>query len=470
MAHQEISESNFISKAEVFKFAVPSMMEELFNTFTSIIDSKMVSTLGVSYISAVSVTIQPKFFIFAPFMAVNTVLSSLVAFYYDKKDRKRINSIFLTAIYSVIVLSIVLGILSCVFAKGLMQICSGQNDTMHLSVQYFRIIMGGMIFNHLLLFINAGLRGYGKTNLAFTSNAISCIVNICFNYLLIEGHFGFPALKIQGAALATVLGTFVAFLYSLFYVLKETEYLSMVFILKNKIKSSFSALKEILHMWKETFAENILMRIGLLFCSAIMARTGSFEVSVYSVASSMLSFSYAFGRGFMNSAIVLIGRSRGAGQKDLIKKYSYKLIRISAVFSLISACIIILCSKPFIGLYSSDPNFISLGIKSCIFIAAASLFQIPKVCFTGMLQGLGMMKQTKHAAFWSVLLLQPIANILFGPLLQKRPVNYRSIILLKNLTFIGLSSTRTGLIWSIAAFSRYLRTSLYNNWVCGSEK
>lgn len=59
---------------------------------------------------------------------------------------------------------------------------------------------------------------------------------------------------------------------------------------------------------------------------------------------------------------------------------------------------------------------------------------------------------------------------LFGPLLQKRPVNYRSIILLKNLTFIGLSSTRTGLIWSIAAFSRYLRTSLYNNWVCGSEK
>ena len=116
--------------------------------------------------------------------------------------------------------------------------------------------------------------------------------------------------------------------------------------------------------------------------------------------------------------------------------------------------------------------------------------------FTGMLQGLGMMKQAKHAAFWSVLLLQPIASILFvyilpngdlrnidilgtvtdgvaylfGPLLQKRPVNYRSIILLKNLTFIGLSSTRTGLIWSIAAFSRYLRTSLYNNWVCGSEK
>lgn len=412
MTRQENPESNLVSKSEIFKFAVPSMMEELFTTFTSIIDSKMVSALGVSYISAISVTNQPKFFILAPFVAINTVFSSLVSFYYGKKDRERINSIFLTALYSVIILSIVLGILSCVFAGGIMQLCSGQEDTMDLSIQYFRIVMGGMIFNQLLLFLNAGLRGYGKTSLAFTSNAISCVVNICFNYLLIEGHFGFPALKIRGAAIATVLGTFAAFLYSLFFVLKESEYLSMIFIIKNKIKASFSALLEIFHMWKETFVENILMRFGFLISSAILARTGSFEVSVYSVASLMLSINYAFGRGFMNAAVVLIGRSRGANQKDLIKKYSSSLTKITAIFSVISSSIIILISKPFIGLYSTDPDFIDLGIKSCMFIALASLFQVPKVCYTGMLQGLGMMKQTKLAAIWSVLVLQPVANVL----------------------------------------------------------
>lgn len=412
MTRQENPESNLVSKSEIFKFAVPSMMEELFTTFTSIIDSKMVSALGVSYISAISVTNQPKFFILAPFVAINTVFSSLVSFYYGKKDRERINSIFLTALYSVIILSIVLGILSCVFAGGIMQLCSGQEDTMDLSIQYFRIVMGGMIFNQLLLFLNAGLRGYGKTSLAFTSNAISCVVNICFNYLLIEGHFGFPALKIRGAAIATVLGTFAAFLYSLFFVLKESEYLSMIFIIKNKIKASFSALLEIFHMWKETFVENILMRFGFLISSAILARTGSFEVSVYSVASLMLSINYAFGRGFMNAAVVLIGRSRGANQKDLIKKYSSLLTKITAIFSVISSSIIILISKLFIGLYSTDPDFIDLGIKSCMFIALASLFQVPKVCYTGMLQGLGMMKQTKLAAIWSVLVLQPVANVL----------------------------------------------------------
>lgn len=413
MADQANREVSLVSKSEIFKFAVPSMLEELFTTFTSIIDSKMVSVLGISYISAISVTFQPKFFLFAPFVAVNAVLSSLVSFYYGKKDRKRANAIFLTALYAVIILSIVLGILSCVFAGPIMKLCSGQEDTMDLSIQYFRIVLGGMIFNQLLLLVNAGLRGYGKTSLAFTSNAISCIVNVCFNYLLIEGRFGFPALKIQGAAIATVAGTLVAFLYTLIFILRQDEYLSLVFSLKNKIKASVSSLKEILHLWKEAIVENILMRFGFLISSAILARTGSFEVSVYSVASLMLSISYAFGRGFLNSAVVLIGRNRGAGHPDLVRKYSFLLMRISAVFSVVSSLVIILISEPYVRLYNTSPDFVSLGVKACFFIAAASLFQVPKVTFTGMLQGLGMMKQTKQAAIWSVLLLQPVLNVLF---------------------------------------------------------
>ena len=58
MADQANREVSLVSKSEIFKFAVPSMLEELFTTFTSIIDSKMVSVLGISYISAISVTVS----------------------------------------------------------------------------------------------------------------------------------------------------------------------------------------------------------------------------------------------------------------------------------------------------------------------------------------------------------------------------------------------------------------------------
>lgn len=412
MSDENVATSQPVSKKEIFKYAIPSTMEELFSTFTTIIDSKMVSALGITYISAVSVTHQPISFIAVPFIAINTILSSLISFYYGKKDREKANSIFLTAIYSIIILSVLIGILACVFAVPIFRLCSGQEDTLDLSVQYFRIIEIGLIFKQLLFGINSGLRGYGKTHLTFSSNAISCVVNICLNYLLIEGHFGFPALGISGAAIATVSGDFVALLFTVTFVIKKEAYLSLRFIIKNKVKASMASLKELWLMWKETILENLLLRLGFLISSSILARVGSFQVSVYSVASQMLNINYAFGRGFMSSAVILIGRSRGSGRTDMIRKYSSVLFKIAVICSVICSIVNALLAKPYVMMYNTDPTFVDLGIKACLFIAVTSLFQVPKVTITGMLQGLGMMKQTKMAAIWAALLVQPLCNVL----------------------------------------------------------
>ena len=58
---------------EILKIGIPSFLETLFTTFVSVIDSKMVSALGVTAISAVSVTNQPRLFVYSIFFAMNTV-------------------------------------------------------------------------------------------------------------------------------------------------------------------------------------------------------------------------------------------------------------------------------------------------------------------------------------------------------------------------------------------------------------
>ena len=84
-----------------------------------------------------------------------------------------------------------------------MIVCSGQPDTINDSILYFRIVVGGLIFKLIYLVINAALRGCGRTRITMISNLTACGVNIVFNYLLINGNLGFPAMKIAGAALAT---------------------------------------------------------------------------------------------------------------------------------------------------------------------------------------------------------------------------------------------------------------------------
>jgi len=58
---------------KILRIGIPSFLETLFTTFAAVIDSKMVSAMGVTAISAVSVTNQPRLFVYSIFMAIYTV-------------------------------------------------------------------------------------------------------------------------------------------------------------------------------------------------------------------------------------------------------------------------------------------------------------------------------------------------------------------------------------------------------------
>lgn len=430
-------------KKEILKYAIPSMIEQMCITVTSVIDSQMVSALGVTYISAVSVTNQPRMFVTTPFFAINTVISSLIAYYYGKKDRDKANSIFATALWIVIVLSVSLGVLCFVFAVPIMKLCSGQEDTLDLSVQYFRIVMLCLVFNVLFMAINAGLRGYGKTNLSLWTNIISCVVDIIFNYLLIEGHFGFPALGISGAAIATVLGTVAALILALVFVLRDKEFLNVKYCIKKKIHFSKESFKEIAKDWKEVFVERIMMRIGSLICSAITARIGSYQMSIYSIAYNLLDVNYSIGIGFQNASIVIIGRNRGEGKNNSIVDKSHKLLRMSAICGVIMSVVFIALAYPYVLMYSDDSTFVKYAFIACVIFSFISIVQVPKITTTGILQGLGMMRETKKASIYAIVIAQNVINFL--------------CVIVFNIGLLGvmLAIVLSQILWFIISFYYY---------------
>ena len=80
------------------------------------------------------------------------------------------------------------------------------------------------------------------------TNLTSNLVNVCFNYLLIQGRFGFPALGIRGAAIATVLGTIVACGMSIASLFNKKSFVSIPYMIQNKIKVTAAAMKQIFNL------------------------------------------------------------------------------------------------------------------------------------------------------------------------------------------------------------------------------
>ena len=77
------------------------------------------------------------------------------------------------------VAAVVISLLTVGFADQIIEFCGSSEDTHAMAARYYRIIMGGMIFNVLSMGINAAQRGAGNTMIALRTNLISNLVNIC---------------------------------------------------------------------------------------------------------------------------------------------------------------------------------------------------------------------------------------------------------------------------------------------------
>ena len=215
-----------------FQMAWPSIVESFFVAFAGLVDSLMVSSLGSYAVAAVGLTTQPKFIGLALFFALNVAISALVARRRGENKAEEANRILSTALLFILVAAIILSCLFVVLASPIIHMCGSTPETHDSAVAYFRIIMGGMIFNCIQMGINSAQRGAGNTKITMRTNVTSNTVNIIFNYLLINGHFGFPALGIHGAALATVLGTVVASIMSFLSILNPEGFISLPYIIK----------------------------------------------------------------------------------------------------------------------------------------------------------------------------------------------------------------------------------------------
>lgn len=200
-----------------------------------------------------------------------------------------------------------------VFANQIIHFCGSAEDTHDTAVIYFRIIMGGMIFNVISMGVNAAQRGAGNTIIAMRTNITSNVVNVIGNYLLINGHFGFPALGIYGAAIATVFGTVVACIMSVCSLLKKDNFVSLPYIIKMKIQFSTVSLTRIVKVGYSVFIEQVLMRIGFMSTAMMAAGLGTAAMAAHQVGMNILGLTFSFGDGMQVAAVALIGRSLGEG-------------------------------------------------------------------------------------------------------------------------------------------------------------
>lgn len=394
--------------------AWPAIVESFFVAFAGLVDSLMVSSLGSYAVAAVGLTTQPKFVGLSLFFATNVAISALVARRRGEGRQDAANRILYTALVFIVIAAVVLSTVLVIFASPIIAFCGSAPETHDSAVLYFRIIMGGMIFNCIQMGINSAQRGAGNTKITMRTNITSNTVNIIGNYLLIGGHFGFPALGIKGAAIATVFGTVVACVMSILSILNKDGFISVQYIVRNKVKPAFSTFVNMVKVGYSVFFEQILMRIGFMLTSIMAANQGTDAMAAHQVGMNIMGLSFSFGDGLQATAVALIGRSLGAGDKELAKEYGRICKLLGGIIAVCLAVVYFLGARPLYGLFFEEEHIITLGVGIMRVIIFVVVFQISQVIYMGCLRGAGDTAYTAMASTVSVTVIRTVISFLCG--------------------------------------------------------
>jgi len=349
----------------VLRIGLPVAIQQLLTASLSLVDSLMVGSLGENELAAVGMAGQ-----FANFMwGLNWGLVSggmlFFAQYWGVQDKKGIHKAFSIMTLSCMAIAAVFTAFGLISPISVMNIYTNDPAINAIGAKYIRIVAASYLFSPLALGCSCLLRSTENVKLPLFASIMSLLTNTLFNWILIHGKLGMPALGIKGAAIATVLASIV-------------NAGIMIFVSARHNNILFSSIKKILAVEKSFIPEFFrkstpliinegMYGVAVLLINMTLGRQGADNLSALAIFRTIEGFVFAFHQGLSSAATVIVGKNIGAGQIKEGILDARRLSILCPVLTFLSGLFIFLLRHPITNLYSISPN-VQQTVFSMLFV------------------------------------------------------------------------------------------------------
>ena len=390
---------------ETIDLAWPATVESIFVGLASLVDTIMVSTLGTTAIAAIGLTNQPKFIAIAFIASLNVGITAIISRRIGANRLDDANTCLRQSLLMSVLISALVCGLSFLFARPYIQFAGAQADTIDLAVQYFRIVIVGQFFGNIGMTINAAQRCAGNSKISMRTNLAANGINVVFNYLLIGGHFGFPRLEVAGAAIATALGCFIAFLMSVQSLVSPKSKLRLT--LKKSWLPSREVLAPVGEISFSAFVEQLCMRLGFFLYALIVAGLGTKMFATHQICMNICNICFSCYDGFAAAAAALVGQNLGRRRSDRAECVTVICNRLAMTMAVLMVAGLILFRAPLIQMLTADPEIIRLGSWIMILFALSVPSLSAMTVYGGALRGAGDTRLIAVYALVSTTIIRP---------------------------------------------------------------
>lgn len=372
LSHKERDYTSGSIKKAIVLLSIPMVLEMLMEGLFAVVDAYWVSKISVNALATVGLTESVITLVYSVAIGLSAAATATVARRVGEKQPELAARAAMQATILAVLLAAVIGVFGYVFAEDILRIMGAEEELIAECSGYTKIMFGTNIVIMLIFLFNAIFRGAGNAAYAMYALWISNGINIVLDPLLIFGLGPIPAMGIEGAAIATVIGRGIGVAFQLVILLKGV---GIVKLALRKIQVHWETMWKLIDIAIGGAFQYIIMSASWIFLMRIIAEFGAEVMAGYVTAIRIIIFTFMPIWGLGNAAATLVGQNLGAKKPERAEKSAWQTAHYAMLFLLIISILLVVTAPYTLPLFNPDPAVIEAGVMTLrIFCVSYVLF------------------------------------------------------------------------------------------------
>lgn len=342
----------------IFLLAIPMILELVMESTFAVVDIYFVGKLGSSAIATVGLTETYIFLLYSLAMGLATAVTAIIARRIGEKNKEEAGKSAIQSILLALLFSLPFSIAGIFFAKELLALMGADAWAIQQGYKYTQWMLGGNGVIMLLFVINAVYRGAGDAAIAMRVLWIANGINIILDPLLIFGWGPFPALGIEGAAIATNTGRGIGVAIQLWVLFKGGKQIKSEL---SHLRFDFSIIANIFRTSLGGIGQMIIAMTSWIFLMRILSDIGSEAVAGATITIRIMMLTLMPAWGLSNAAATLVGQNLGAGNPLRAESSVWKIGFYNMAFLVIVSIFYFFCNRWLVGIFTDDVRVLDIG-------------------------------------------------------------------------------------------------------------
>lgn len=393
----------------LISMSLPMMLSMIVQSLYNVVDSIFVAQLSENALTAVTLAFPVQNLMIAIQVGTGVGMNALLSRRlgennYEKANNAASNGVFLSILHYLVILILGLTIVPFFFRSQ-----TSNPEILAQGESYMRIIMIFSLGLFLQVIFEKLLQGTGKSVFSMCVQGSGAIINIILDPFFIFGWFGFPALGVTGAAVATVIGQTVAALIGVLLNYYKNDEIKLQY--KN-FRPHLETIKDIYVVGVPSSMMIAITSVTIFSMNKILLKFSPTAIAVFGVYFRLQSFAFMPIFGLNNGMIPIVAFNYGARNKERIKEAIRLSIIYAMIFMLICLAIFQFFPVTLLNLFNASPEMLEIGVPAMRIISISFLFAGFSIIVSTIFQAFGKGTFGLYVSFTrQVIVLIPLAYL-----------------------------------------------------------